>query len=75
MPFSAKRPAYSDSPSEASQSVIVATGCPLAAAQREEDTSKPDQLEGNTPILAGRSKSLKLVEFLPMPCPVARVPA
>jgi hypothetical protein len=51
---------------------------PLAAALRGEDTSKPDQLEGNMPLLAGRSvvagraKSLKLVVFLPMPRPVAR---
>jgi hypothetical protein len=49
MPFSAKRPAYSDNPSEASHCVIVATGFPLAAVQRGEDTSKPHHLEGNTP--------------------------
>jgi hypothetical protein len=41
MPFSAKRPAYSDNPSEASHSVIVDNGFSLTSVQRGEGTGKP----------------------------------
>ena len=55
MPFSAKRPAYSDNASEANHSVIVGTGLPLAAVPRGEGTSKPDRLEEHAPRLVVRS--------------------
>jgi hypothetical protein len=63
MPFSAKRPAYSDNPSEASHSVIVTKRISLAATQLVEDPSKPNQLEGNVvlrkPQDTARSTDLK----------------